>query len=280
MRTFNKTTVVLIVAIFAGLCLGTAQADILLSEDFEGTLDADPTIGDFGFTTNDLNILTTAVPVGATSGLAGGSANQAALKPGGSVAYWIRPVAPTFFGNTVRLTFDMDVPDAYAGEGYVGLNTGSCCNESGIFVGLTGTGWNLDLQGLAGGQNMFITESEGIASAGTTLGVSVQVDITDTGGTIGFGEIKVDLFNEGTTTSLPGTSQYVYNLNATQRALLPTLDNVAMGFAGATGINEIDNIVVDQGPPFGIPGIPEPTSLALAVMGLIGFVTLSRRRKR
>ena len=230
--------------------VGTAQANIVYQEDFERTLDADPTVEDFGYTKNQANILTTAIPVGL-----GGSGNQGALKPGGSAANWIHAITTPFpvatpATDVVRLSFDANVTDAYSGEGYVGLSNGNCCNEVGIFVGMTSGGWLLDLGGLGGPAGPFYAENAGIASSGQEIQVSVRVDITGTGGFNGEGQILVDVFNAGTTTNL--FPQYTHDLTASQKGNLSSLDNVAIQYAGSSpGINGFDNIVLDVGPPFG-----------------------------
>ena len=152
--------------------------------------------------------------------------------------------------DVVRLTFDANVTDAYSGEGYVGLSNGNCCNEVGIFVGMTAGGWLLDLGGLAGPAGPFYAENAGIAPSGQEIQVSVQVDITETGGANGEGQIIVDVFNEGTTTNL--FPQHTHDLTATENGSLSSLGYVAIQYAGASpGINEFDNIVLDVGPPFG-----------------------------
>jgi hypothetical protein len=273
MKKMTHATITLIATLAVLLAAVDVAQAVNYQEDFSG---AGTALSDFGFGTQ--GFLNTPHGVGSAPGLGEARAAQESY-----TGHWKLPITKNPFSTDPIWHWQADVyMGTNPGDNWVGVQKSACCNNEGLNIGGHNTvGWALDARQMPDLGQVDETSVGGFTEIG-------QLDLG--AGTTGYGTpVTVQMEINSTTSSVrvmltdrdnPSTVHADRTIALTAADLAHVDANFShfviqnAGASGFTGM-EVDNILID----YNAIVIPEPTTLALTGLGLIGLLAFSRRRR-
>ena len=231
--------------------VGVAQAQTSYSENFESG--AGGTITDYGWE-NESVLPDGLNPVGA-GGLNG--TNVATNYGTTKVAHGVD------FSGQDLVFFEYD---AILGNGdnWAGLYANACCNNQGIMMGGTSSGYRVDMRENFNSPPQFGIDSVGGPAATDINHYRVEYDRSGAGA-----EVRFTISEVGNPSNVYAT--HTQTVDAGFEDGIENLTHFYLQFRPGSGsVSEIDNIVV---------GVPEPSTLALFGLGAMGLISFFGRRR-